>query len=599
MSTPAGCAADLLVAIDAIAEAATVARGAWHRLAGDEREAAYRKLEEARKVLAVVDAEYLQARCDDSPIAESKMPAVVAGAQRVSRAEARRRQACLRRLSPGHAAPAAGVVGGAGNESYMPRVRAKVEAGVIGADAVEKIDRVLRGFPKSVHAELTRVADPHIAELVEHVEVDDLDALAPMLRAMLGIDDPYTDADRKRARDVRVGVQEHDGMSRISGRLTPHLAALIKRLAADHGRPGGLLAEGADDGRTVGQRLHDALEAALAAGYGKGAGPVGDEGWGPQGEPESQPQPDPHCGEGPCSEASEDGVTGPGVGSAPLIDPDFGAKADTWFDHTIEEAAAETAAEEAEQPEGVEEPADASAAGTSADGAGYEAGSPRGGPGRGDPPRPGKPPRRGDPPKRRGRLQPARGTTSIVVVVTLDQLESMSGMAMTDTNVQMSVAEAVENCDARNLFLSVMDFEGQPLYLGRNDRRGSLAQYLSLVAAEGMSSAPGSSAPAAWCHIHHTEGWQYGGDTNIDVLTLVDPLTHANVDDARSDPDKWWTRKGRGPGEPRIVWLPPVSKDPERVVGENRHPAGWTNPGRTMRRKAREKRKAKWDEEGK
>lgn len=629
MSTPAGCAADLLVAIDAIAEAATVARGAWHRLAGDEREAAYRKLEEARKVLAVVDAEYLQARCDDSPIAESKMPAVVARAQRVSRAQARRRQACLRRLSPGHAAPAAGVVGGAGNESYMPRVRAKVEAGVIGADAVEKIDRVLRGFPKSVHAELTRVADPHIAELVEHVEVDDLDALAPMLRAMLGIDDPYTDADRKRARDVRVGVQEHDGMSRISGRLTPHLAALIKRLAADHGRPGGLLAEGADDGRTAGQRLHDALEAALAAGYGKGAGPVGDEGWGPQGgddpaaDSDTPPGPDAHADSASCASsdgagaaagcepgadadagdatgatpgaAGEDGVTGPGVGSAPLIDPDFGAKADTWFDHTIEEAAAE----EAEQPEGVEEPADASAAGTSADGAGYEAGSPRGGPGRGDPPRPGKPPRRGDPPKRRGRLQPARGTTSIVVVVTLDQLESMSGMAMTDTNVQMSVAEAVEHCDARNLFLSVMDFEGQPLYLGRNDRRGSLAQYLSLVAAEGMSSAPGSSAPAAWCHIHHTEGWQYGGDTNIDVLTLVDPLTHANVDDARSDPDKWWTRKGRGPGEPRIVWLPPVSKDPERVVGENRHPAGWTNPGRTMRRDAREKRKAKWDEEGK
>lgn len=254
MSTPAGCAADLLGAIDAIAEAATVARGAWHRLVGDECEAAYRRLEEARRVLAVVDAEYLQARCDDSPIAESKMPAVVARAQRVSRAEARRRQACLRRLSPGHAAPAAGVVGGAGNESYMPRVRAKVEAGVIGADAVEKIDRVLRGFPKSVHAELTRVADPHIAELVEHVEVDDLDALGPMLRAMLGIDDPYTDADRKRARDVRVGVQEHDGMSRISGRLTPHLAALIKRLAADHGRPGGLLAEGADDGRTIAMR---------------------------------------------------------------------------------------------------------------------------------------------------------------------------------------------------------------------------------------------------------------------------------------------------------------------------------------------------------
>src|SRR5699024_5161104 len=132
-----------------------------------------------------------------------------------------------------------------------------------GADAVEKIDKVLRGFPEKIHGELTRVADPHIAELVEHVDVDDLDQLAPMLRALFGIDDAYTDADRKRARGVRVGAQEHDGMSRITGRLTPHLAALIKRLAADHAGPGDLLAEGAEDPRNPDQRLHDALEAAL------------------------------------------------------------------------------------------------------------------------------------------------------------------------------------------------------------------------------------------------------------------------------------------------------------------------------------------------
>ncbi|MFD5869284.1 DUF222 domain-containing protein [Corynebacterium sp. NPDC060344] len=573
MNSPAGCAADLLGAIDALAEAATVACGAWDRLAGDQREAAYRKLDDARKVLAVIDAEYLQARCDDSPIAESKMAAVVAHAQHISRAEARRRQACYRRLTPGHAAPGCAKAGRAANEAYMPCVREKVEAGVIGADAVEKIDRVLRGFPKSVQAELTAAADPHIAELVEHVEVDDLDHLAPMLRAMLGIDDPYTDADRKRARDVRVGVQGHDGMSKISGWLTPHLAAILKRLAADHGRPGGLLDEGARDERSPGQRMHDALEAALAAGFGKGAGPVDDghratdECTGASGAAGAAGSggehgangghsgaTDEHCGvtdsdgeqSGTAGYDEEHGVTGPGVGPEPIIDVDFGARADTAFDHTIE-----TAADEAR-----------------------------------------------DPPWRRGRLQPARGTTSIVVVATLDQLESMSGMVVSDTNVHMSVAEAVEHCDARNLFLSVLDFEGQPLYLGQNRRRGSLAQYLSLFAAEGMSSAPGSSAPAAWCHIHHTEGWQYGGDTDIDLLTLVDPKTHANVDDSRTDEDKWWTRKGEGPGEPRIVWQPPKARDPKRAPKENRHPAGWTNPGRTMRREATKNHDAQHDAEG-
>lgn len=563
MGTPAGCAADLLGAIAAIAEAADVARGSWDRLSPEQRRQAYLDLERARKTLAVVDAEYLQARCGDPPIADSTLPAALAVSQRISRAEARQRRAAYRRLSPGHDG-----LGQAGNDEYMPCVRKKVEAGVIGADAVEKIDRVLRGFPAKIHKELTRIADSHIAELVEHVQVDDLDHLAPMLRAMVGIDDPYTDADRKRARSVRVGVQEHDGMSKISGRLTPHLAALIKRLAADHARPGGLLDEGADDRRAPDQRLHDALEAALAAGFGKGAAPAGEQGWGPQ--PDGGLGPDgtgvPGDGGGADSggdgdEAESDdscGVTGPGVGPDPLIDPDFGAKADTLFDHTMDEAVVD-----AESQENCR----------------------RGTQQRGDPP-----PRPGGAPRRRGKLQPARGTTSIVVVATLDQIREMNGVVTSDTNVQMSVAEAVERCDARNLFLQVMDFQGQTLYLGKNYRRGSLAQYLALLGEEGMSSAPGSSAPAAWCHIHHTEGWQYGGGTDLDVLTLVDPKTHANVDDARRDPDKWWTRKGRGPGEPRIVWMPPKTMDPKREPVDNRHPAGWANPGRAMRREAKTKR---------
>ncbi|MFD5867265.1 DUF222 domain-containing protein [Corynebacterium sp. NPDC060344] len=593
MTTPAGCAADLLAAIDALADAATVATGAWDRLTRTQREAAYGRLETARKQLAVVDAQYLQARRDDAPVADGKIPAALARSQCISRGEARRRRAAHRRLSPGHQA-----LGDAGNPDYMPCLRAKVEAGVIGADAVDKVDRVLRGFPHSVHAELTRVADPHIAELVEHVDVDDLDQLAPMLRAMLGIDDPYTDADRKRARGVRVGVQGHDGMSKISGQLTPHLAAILKRLAADHGRPGGLLpgGEAAGDERSASQRLHDALEAALAAGYGPGAFPAGDQGWGPGTAgadvgPDSGPDAGPAAGpdEGPDRESagecsgqqdlsSEDGVTGPGVGPVPLIDPDFGAQADTMFDHTIDEASRMA-----------EEPA------TRAAGAGRA--------------------RTGRPPLRRRRLQPARGTTSVVVVATLDQLMDMTGVVMTDTNVHMSVSEAIENCDVKNLFLEVLDFNGEPLYLGRSERAGTMAQYLALLGAEGMSSAPGSSAPAAWCHIHHTEAWQFGGGTDLNLMTLVDPKTHANVDDSRRDPGKWWSRRGHGPGEPRIVWTPPHNDpggpatprgpsprggpgggagDPGgsgggagRVPRENQHPAAWANPGRALRRHAR------------
>src|SRR5699024_4157046 len=283
---------------------------------------------------------------------------------------------------------------------------------------------------------------PHIAELVEHVDVDDLDQLAPMLRALFGIDDPYTDADRKRARGVRVGAQEHDGMSRITGRLTPHLAALIKRLAADHAGPGDLLAEGAEDPRNPDQRLHDALEAALAAGFGRGAAPAG-EGW-------AEPGADSADSTGPTGSAGSSrppgpaGHNGPGVGPDPIVDPDFGANADTFID--------DLAAESAEAAEA------ADTVGTVGTGT--------------------------FPRRRRGKLQPARGTTSVVVVARIDQLMAMTGTISTDTNVRMSVAEAIENADARNLFLQVMDFRGRTLYFGRSRRRGSMDQYLALFGEE-------------------------------------------------------------------------------------------------------------------
>lgn len=528
-----------------IASATRAAVGAWERLDEEQREEAYRRLERARKMMAVIDAEYVHSSERLRKIADNRRGSVIARDHGLSRAEGRRRAVCARRLRDWTD------VSGTRNPDYMPEVREKVLAGVIGADAVQKIDKALRSMPASMQKRLTEVADPHIAKLVERVQVDDLNHLPSMLRAMFGMDDPYSDEDRKRLRWVHVGKQGHDGMSRISGQLTPHLAALLKRLAADHARPGGLLPEGeaADDRRATGQRLHDALEAALAAGYGPGDFPAGHGGWGPNAAQGPATGGGPGCGgsgDGGKS-ADDDGVTGPGVGPVPLIDPDYGAGVDTG--HGSRSA------------DGGQVPGNRGRDPSSRDG---RSGSRR----------------------RRGRLQPARGTTSIVVVATIDQLASMTGTVSTDTNVQMTVADAVEHCDARNVFFQVLDFRGENLYLGRSQRAGSMAQYLALCAQEGMSSAPRSSAPAAWCHMHHVKAWRFGGGTDIDNLTLVDPATHANVDDSRENPGKWWSRMGTGPDEPRVVWIPPESDDPHRTPGENVHPAGYANPGRTIRRRS-------------
>ena len=227
---------------------------------------AYALIERARKRLAIVDAEYLAALAPEIPSSNHRKVAWLAEESHISRAEARQRISCLGRLRK-EAEP----FSSKSDDERMPALRDKVSEGVVGADAVQKIDKAVKDLPKSEHARVAQALDEHASEVVTQVRVDDLGALSHRLRAMLGLDDPYTDEDRQRLRGVKVGPQRADGMSRLTGLITPHFAAMLKRLQADYGRPGGLLEEGAKDERAPEQRFHDALEAAVDAGFGIGA----------------------------------------------------------------------------------------------------------------------------------------------------------------------------------------------------------------------------------------------------------------------------------------------------------------------------------------
>lgn len=227
---------------------------------------AYSWIEQVRKRLAIVDAEYLAALAPEIPSSDHRKAAWLAESAHISRAEAKRRISCLGRLRR-DAEP----FSSESDDGRMPVLREKVAGGIVGGDAVQKIDKAIKDMPESEHAEVTRALDEHVSEVITEVRVDDLGALSHRLRAMLGIDDPYTDEDRQRLRGIKIGPQRADGMSRLTGVLTPHFAAMLKRLQADYARPGGLLEEGAQDERNPEQRFHDALEAAVAGGYGKGA----------------------------------------------------------------------------------------------------------------------------------------------------------------------------------------------------------------------------------------------------------------------------------------------------------------------------------------
>ena len=494
---PAGCVADLREAVGHFSAAVDVMAGGWDLLDDDARHELYVELETARRRLAIVDTEYLSATANgrvvkQTPVAMRKL---VENAH-VSRAEARRRLAAAHRLQRAEAQDRP-------PKHDLPAVRQRVEEGVAGADAVELIHKALDELPERGN-ELVHVADPHIADLLDKVQVDDLRHLGPMLRALLGLDDPYSDEDRQRRRSVRLSQPD---MSRISGHVTPELGAILRRLWADFAGPGALLPKGADDDRTADQRRHDAVEAAIAAGFGS-EGSDEEAGEGPdEGPPPTSPAP-------------------PAPSPAPNVRP---AK----------------------------------------------------------------------------RLRPKRGTTSIVVTMHISELAKMTGTALTDVATTTSIGEAVRGADARDVFLSVMDFRGRNLWFGRSRRAGSLNQYLALCAEEGMSTAPGSSSPPAYCDIHHIDRWNTGGPTNVDAMTLADYVMHGRVDDDRADENRWWTTRagppedresGRGaargredgarhgPENPKVRWIPPKSMDPDRAPRENHHPLGWLAPGRRIRR---------------
>jgi Domain of unknown function (DUF222) len=143
--------------------------------------------------------------------------------------------------------------------------------------------RVLRDFvhrlPCSVDVDTRDSAETHLAELAVHHRPDDLAKLADRLTAYLNPDGDFTDIDRARRRGLTLGKQDIDGMSRLSGWLTPEARATLEAVLAKLAAPGmanpdddepvvdGPPAEkvAGCDPRSTAQRNHDGLNAALRA----------------------------------------------------------------------------------------------------------------------------------------------------------------------------------------------------------------------------------------------------------------------------------------------------------------------------------------------
>ena len=202
-----------------------------------------------------------------------KLAPVLADRLRISRAEASRRI---------HEAEDLGERRALNGEPLEPVLPATAEAqrnGTIGGGHVAVIRSFWHRLPDFVDIETRQKAEAQLARLAGEHRPDELAKLADKLTDCLHPDGDFSDADRAKRRGVTIGRQDLDGMSPISGYLTPEARATIDAVFAKLAAPG--MCNSADDQpcisgtpsqatiqgdtRSAAQRNHDALLTAARA----------------------------------------------------------------------------------------------------------------------------------------------------------------------------------------------------------------------------------------------------------------------------------------------------------------------------------------------
>jgi hypothetical protein len=147
----------------------------------------------------------------------------------------------------------------------FPEVAAAVDDGALSEAHLQEIRKALDALPNAVspddHARAER-------ELVRHARTQDpafVTEVGNTLADVYNPDGAFDDADRQARRGLTIHKQRPDGMSRVTGDLTPEARANLEAISAAV-RPGHHLpdtdqtvVDAATDTRTAAQRRHDAL----------------------------------------------------------------------------------------------------------------------------------------------------------------------------------------------------------------------------------------------------------------------------------------------------------------------------------------------------
>ncbi|BBZ01347.1 hypothetical protein MCHIJ_07840 [Mycolicibacterium chitae] len=379
----------------------------------------------------------------------AKLPRALAMRLRISPADAKRRVEEAADLGPRIA------LTGEPLEPLMPNVARGQAEGAIGAEHIAKIRKFFTQLPVSVDFETKLSAERELARHAANLDPEAFRKVADRLQAIIDQDGTYTDADRRRRRGVTLGRQGADGMSPISGQLTPEARAVLEAIFAKLSAPGMCnlddetpCVEGAPsdaqvkgDLRTPAQRNHDALLAS---------------------------------------------------GRITLSTGDLG------------------------QLNGL--------------------------------------------------------PVTVVVSTTLKDLESAAGQAVTAGGSLLPMADVLRMASHAHHYLAIFDGKGIPLHLGRSRRTASPGQRIVLYSRDRGCTAPGCTAPAYQCQVHHAaRDWIDGGNTNIEELTLA-----CGSDNRKVKPGGFQTRI-RADG--RCEWIPPPHLDDGSPrVNDYHHPENLMAP---------------------
>jgi Domain of unknown function (DUF222) len=240
-----------------------------------ERLALLQTCEKVRRWLPAVEHPLINQLSDQADAAElgGTLAAALANRLRITRAEASRRIHEAADLGERRA------LNGEPLEPLLPATAAAQRSGDLGAGHVAVIRGFFHRLPDYVDIETRQKAEAHLARLAGEHRPDELAKLANKLTDCLNPDGDFTEHDRARRRGITIGRQDIDGMSAITGYLSPEARATFDAVLAKLAAPGmcnpedqtpcvdGAPSERAvgNDTRTCAQRNHDALNAGLRA----------------------------------------------------------------------------------------------------------------------------------------------------------------------------------------------------------------------------------------------------------------------------------------------------------------------------------------------